>query len=54
MKRFIHPLLLLIATATEKEATKYIEYLKAKNRILRNKLSKRIEVTEGERDVTPF
>lgn len=35
MKRFIHPLLLLIAQATEKEATRYIEYLKAENKILR-------------------
>ena len=49
MKKFIHPLLPLIAKATEKEATKYIEYLKAENRILRNKLPKRVEVTEAER-----
>ena len=49
VKKIIHPLLLLIAKATEKEATKYIEYLKAENRILRSKLPKRIEVTEAER-----
>jgi len=50
MKKLIHPLLLLIAQkATEKEATKYIEYLKAENRILRNKLPKRVEVTEAEK-----
>ena len=49
MKKIIHPLLLLIAKATEKEATKYIEYLKAENRILRSKLPKRVVVTESEK-----
>ena len=29
MKRIIHPLLLLVARATEKELVRYIEYLKA-------------------------
>ena len=49
MKKLIHPLLLLLAKATEKEATKYIEYLKAENKILRSKLPKRVEVTEAEK-----
>jgi putative transposase len=49
MKRFIHPLLLLVARATEKDLVQMIEYLKAENRILRNKLPKRIEVTPAER-----
>lgn len=49
MKRFVHPLLLLLARATEKELVQMIEYLKAENRILRNKLPKRIEVTAAER-----
>ena len=49
MKRIIHPLLLLIARATEKEATQYIEYLKAENRILRSKLPKRVEMTAAEK-----
>ena len=31
-------MLLLIAREAENEATKYIEYLKAENRILRSKL----------------
>lgn len=49
MKRFIHPLLLLVARATENELVQMIEYLKTENRILRNKLPKRIEVTTSER-----
>ncbi|MGI6417074.1 MAG: hypothetical protein ACOX1P_15520 [Thermoguttaceae bacterium] len=49
MKRLIHPLLLLIARATEKDLVLYIEYLKAENRILRSKLPKRVEVTQAER-----
>ena len=50
MKRFIHPLLLLLARATEKELVKIIEYLKTENQILRSKLPKRIELTEPERN----
>lgn len=50
MTRLIHPLLVLIARATEKELVLYLEYLKAENRILRSKLPKRIEVTPAERD----
>jgi putative transposase len=49
MKRIIHPLLLLIARATEKDLVLYIEYLKAENRILRSKLPKRVAVTQAER-----
>lgn len=49
MKRFLHPLLLLLARATEKELVLYVEYLKAENRILRSKLPKRINVTPAER-----
>jgi putative transposase len=49
MKRFVHPLLLLLARATEKELVQMVEYLKAENRILRSKLPKRIEVTPAER-----
>lgn len=36
---------------TQKEATQYIEYLKAENRILRSKLPKRVEVTQAERAI---
>jgi putative transposase len=49
MKRFVHPLLMLLARVTEKESTQMIEFLKAENRMLRNKLPKRIEVTLAER-----
>jgi putative transposase len=49
MKRFIHPLLLLLARLAEKELVQMIEYLKAENRILRSKLPKRIEATLAER-----
>ncbi len=49
MKRLVHPLLLLIARATEKDLVLYIEYLKTENRILRSKLPKRIEVSPAER-----
>jgi putative transposase len=35
MKWLMHPLLTLIANATESELAKYIEYLKVENRILR-------------------
>ncbi len=49
MMRLIHPLLLLIARATEKELVLMVEYLKAENRILRKKLPRRIEVTPAER-----
>ena len=49
MKRFVHPLLLLLARATEKELVQMVEYLKTENRILRSKLPKQIEVTPAER-----
>lgn len=49
MPRLIHPLSLLIARTTEKELMLYIEYLKAENRILRNKPPKRIDVPPAER-----
>jgi len=49
MKRFLHPLLMILARATEKELVQMVEYLKAENRILRGKLPKRIEVAPAER-----
>ncbi len=45
MKRFVHPLLLLLARATQKELVQMVEYLKAENRMLRSRLPKRIEAT---------
>jgi hypothetical protein len=50
MPELIHPLLMLIARATEKELVQYVEYLKAENRILRSKLPKHINVTPAERE----
>lgn len=35
MKRFVHPLLLILARATEKELVQIVEYLKTENRMLR-------------------
>ena len=49
MPKLIHPLLMLIARATEKQLVQYVEYLKAENRMLRSKLPKRINVTPAER-----
>ncbi len=49
MTRLIHPLLVLITRATEKELVLYLEFVKAENRILRSKLPKHIEVTPAER-----
>ena len=50
MKWFMHPLLELIANATEIELAKYVEYLKVENQILRDRLPKNIQTTEAERD----
>lgn len=49
MKRFFHPLLALIASATDKELAKYVEYLKYENKILRSRLPKQIHTTREER-----
>jgi len=45
MTKTLHPLLYLLAQATEKDLVMQIEYLQAENRILRSKLPKRIAVT---------
>jgi putative transposase len=50
MARLLHPLLLLVARATDLELGRYVEYLKAENRILRGKLPKRVPVTDAERE----
>ena len=49
MAKLLHPLLLLLARATEPELVRTIEYLKTEDRILRGKLPKRITVTPAER-----
>ena len=42
MARFFHPLIMALARATESELARYVEYLKAENRILRDRLPKRV------------
>ncbi len=49
MSKLLHPLLTLIASSTESEMAKYVEYLKTENRILRARLPKKIDTTEAER-----
>ncbi|MEK6262770.1 MAG: integrase core domain-containing protein [Planctomycetota bacterium] len=49
MSRFFHPLLALIASATDRELAKYVEYLKHENKILRSRLPKQIHTTAEER-----
>ena len=49
MKWFMHPLLEIIAGATEPEMARYIEYLKVENQILLDRLPKKIDTTEAER-----
>jgi len=49
MARVFHPLLHLLAQATDKQLAKYIQYLKVENRTLRRKLPKRITITPEER-----
>lgn len=50
MKWLMHPLLTLIASATDSELAKYIEYLKVENQVLRDRLPKKIDTTDAERD----
>jgi len=49
MAKYLHPLFFVLAYATDKQLAKYLEYLKVENRILRNKLPKRITITLAER-----
>lgn len=50
MARFFHPLLSLLANATESQLAQYVEFLKAENRILRSKLPGKVICTPAERD----
>jgi putative transposase len=50
MAKFFHPLLTLLASATESQLAQYVEFLKAENRILRSKLPKCVICTPSERD----
>ena len=49
MSKIFHPLLALIASATDKELAKYVEYLKHENRLLRARLPKQVHTTYEER-----
>lgn len=49
MSKLFHPLLALIASATDRELAKYVEYLKHENKILRARLPKQMHTTTDER-----
>lgn len=49
MKHYLQNFLLMLAGATDKELAKQVQYLKEENRILRDRLPKRIQVTPQER-----
>ena len=49
MSKIFHPLLALMASATENELAKYVEYLKHENTILRSRLPKHVHTTNDER-----
>ena len=49
MSKIFHPLLALIASATDRELAKYIEYLKHENKILRERLPRQVHTTTEER-----
>lgn len=49
MTRILHPLLALLACATRQELARQVAYLKEENRILRDRLPKRIVATDNEK-----
>ena len=49
MNNIYHPLLALIASATDNELDKYVEYLKHENKILRARIQGQIHTTYQER-----
>jgi len=49
MSKIFHPLLALIASATDNQLAKYVEYLKHENKILRARLPKQVHTTAEER-----
>ena len=50
MLRLLDPLWLLLASATDRQLFRMVEYLKVENRILRDKLPKRIPITPREKN----
>jgi len=49
MTQIFHPLLALIASSTNNELAKYVEYLKHENKLLRSRISGQIHTTPEER-----
>lgn len=49
MSKIFHPLLALVASATDNELAKYVEYLKHENKILRARLPTQVHTTMNER-----
>ena len=49
MTKIFHPLLALIASATDSELAKYVEFLKHEDKILRSRLPKQVHTTYDER-----
>lgn len=49
MNKLFHPLLALIASSTDSELAKYVEYLKHENKLLRARLPKQVHTTFEER-----
>jgi len=49
MTRLFHPFLALIASSTDRELARYIEYLKAENKILRARIPGQVHTKPAER-----
>ena len=50
MTKIFHPLLALIASATDKELAKYVQFLKEENKILRSRVDGQIHTKPEERE----
>lgn len=49
MTRILHPLLALLASATRQDLARQVAYLKEENRVLRERLPKRLVATDREK-----
>ena len=49
MARIFHPLLALIASGTDRELAKYVQFLKEENKILRSRIPGEIQTRPDER-----
>ena len=50
MTKIFHPLLALIASATDRELAKYVQFLKEENKILRARVPGQIHTRPAERE----